>query len=141
MDETRVSAAAAIASMQALLGMLDGVLPGYIEIRSGSSPATVAMTATGDILGLCVLGPVSFMPAEHLGNTVVATANPIEGIPNALVEGVAGWFRAYRHDGVAVIQGKVTLFGQGGAMQITRINIQAGDIISVLSWQVIQPLG
>lgn len=143
MDETRISAAGAIAATQALLDQLNGASPGYIQLRTGSAPSLVASPATGDLIGTCVLSQTAFQSPEldSSGLFVFANANVIGGISGAAIDGVAGWFRAFSGAGVAVIQGSVTGLAQGGAMQISKVNIKAGDVINVLSWQIIQPLG
>lgn len=109
-----------------------GVAPllngGYLEIRTGTQPATVATAASGTLLGTLTLSATAFATAS--GGS--ATANTITGDSSADATGTAGWFRAYASGGAGVIDGAV---GTSGAeLNLNSTSIVAGGTINVTSW-------
>lgn len=133
---TRISTAAAKAACDAVVDSLDGASPGYIEIRTGSQPATVATAATGTLLGTLPLSNPAFGNATTASPSV-ATANAITSDTSADASGTAGWFRAYTSGGTGVIDGSV---GTSGAdLNLDTTTVVAGGTIAVTSWTVSMP--
>ena len=136
---TRISIAAAQAACDAVVDALDGgPAAGYIEIRTGSQPATVATAATGTLLGTLTLSDPAF-GAATAASPSVATAAAITSDTNADATGTAGWFRGYTSAGVAVIDGSITASGGGGDMTLDSTSIIAGGTIAVSAWTIAHP--
>jgi len=124
---TRVSDAARTNQVNGHTAALNG---GYLEIRTGTQPATVATAASGTLLGTLTLSATAFAPAS--GGS--AAANAITGDSSADATGTAGWFRAYTSGGVAYSDGAV---GTSGAeLNLNSTSIVAGGTINVTSWTV-----
>ena len=71
---TRITQAAAAAACDAVVDRLDaGAAAGYIEIRTGSQPATADTAATGTLLGTLTLSDPAFGNATT-ASPAVATA-------------------------------------------------------------------
>lgn len=135
---TRISTAAAAAACNGVVDSLDGGSPGYIEIRTGSQPATVGTAATGTLLGTLTLSNPAFGNATT-ASPAVATANAITSDSSADATGTAGWFRAYTSGGTGVIDGSITATGGGGDLTLDSVSIVAGGVIAITSWTVSHP--
>lgn len=129
---TRVSDAFRNAEVAAGTALLNG---GYIEIRTGSQPATVATAVTGTLLGTLPLSATAF----GTPTAGVVTANTITGDSSADATGTAGYFRAFTSGAVAVIDGSITATGGGGDLQLNSVSIVAGGTINVTAWTITQP--
>lgn len=129
---TRVSDAFRNAEVAAGTALLNG---GYIEIRTGSQPATVATAVTGTLLGTLPLSATAF----GTPTAGVVTANTITGDSSADATGTAGYFRAFTSGAVAVIDGSITATGSGGDLQLNSVSIVAGGTINVTAWTITQP--
>lgn len=133
---TRIANGAAAAAVDAVVDLLDaGAAAGYIEIRTGTQPASVGTAASGTLLGTLPLSDPAFGAATS-ANPAVATAAAITSDTNADATGTAGWFRAYDSNAVAVIDGSITATGGGGDMELDSTSIVAGGTIAVSSWTV-----
>jgi hypothetical protein len=136
---TRISQAAAKAACDAVVDLLDGgPAAGYIEIRTGSQPATVNTAATGTLLGTLTLSDPAFGNATTASPSV-ATASAITSDTSADATGTAGWFRGYDSTGAAVIDGSVTATGGGGDLTLDSVSIVAGGTIAMTSWTISHP--
>ena len=136
---TRISTAAAKAACDALVDLLDGGSgAGYIEVRTGSQPATVATAASGTLLGTLTLSDPAFGNASTASPSV-ATANAITSDTTADATGTAGWCRAYDSAGTAIIDGSATATGGGGDFEFDSVSIVAGGTIAMSSWTVSHP--
>jgi hypothetical protein len=136
---TRISTAAAKAACDAVVDLLDGGAgAGYIEIRTGSQPATVATAASGTLLGTLTLSDPAFGNATTASPSV-ATASAITSDTNADATGTAGWFRAYDSAGTAIIDGSVSATGGGGDLTLDSTSIIAGGTIAMTSWTISMP--
>lgn len=131
---TRISAAAATArrnaAADAIADLLDaGPAAGYLVIRTGAQPATVATGATGTVLATVTLDD----PA--LGPAVNGTAEAFDLAPVvATGTGLAGWFRAFDSAGVAVIDGAV-----GAELILTDPDIVTGGTVTIEELSISQP--
>lgn len=136
---TRISTAAAKSACDAVVDLLDGGAgAGYIEIRTGSQPATVATAASGTLLGTLTLSDPAFGNATTASPSV-ATASAITSDTNADASGTAGWFRGYDSAGTAIIDGSITATGGGGDMTLDTVAIVAGGTIAVSAWTISHP--
>lgn len=136
---TRISTAAAKAACDAVVDLLDGGAgAGYIEIRTGSQPATVATAASGTLLGTLTLSDPAFGNATTASPSV-ATASAITSDTTADASGNAGWFRGYDSNNAAVIDGSITATGGGGDMTLDDIAVVAGGTIAITSWTISHP--
>jgi hypothetical protein len=120
-----ISDDAADAMIDAVSGLLDG--GGYIEIRTGSKPATVATAASGTLLGTLNLSSDAFADAASRS----AAANTITGDSSADASGTAGYFRAYASGGVAVLDGTVGESGED--LNLDSTSIVEGGTINITS--------
>src|SRR4051794_12183696 len=130
---TKITQAAAKAACDAVVDLLDVGGAGYIEIRTGSQPATANTAASGTLLATLPLSATAFGNATTASPSV-ATAASITSDTNADATGTAGYFRAYSGGGTAVIDGSVTATGGGGDMTLDSVSIVAGGTVAVTSW-------
>lgn len=135
---TRITQAAAKAACDAVVDLLDVGGAGYLEIRTGSQPATANTAASGTLLGTLTLSATAF-GAATTASPSVATAAAITSDTSADNSGTAGWFRAYNNAGTAIIDGSVTATGGGGDMTLDTVTIVAGGTIAITSWTVSHP--
>lgn len=136
---TRISTAAAKAACDAVVDLLDGgPAAGYIEIRTGSQPATVATAASGTLLGTLTLSDPAFGNATTASPSV-ATASAITSDASADATGTAGWFRAYDSTGAAIIDGSITATGGGGDLTLDSVSVVAGGTLNITAWTVSHP--
>ena len=139
MANTNISTAVAQAAIQQIQVALDGGPgAGYIEIRTGSQPASVDDVATGTLLATLTLNDPSFPAAVDAGGSATITANAITGDTNADAAGTASWFRAYDSTGTAVIDGDVgTTVSED--LQLNNVNIGLNDTVNITSWVITLP--
>lgn len=136
---TKISTAAAKAACDAVVDLLDGGAgAAYIEIRTGSQPATVGTAASGTLLGTLTCSDPAFGNATTASPSV-ATASAITSDTTADATGTAGWFRAYDSAATAIIDGSITTSGGGGDMILDSTSIIAGGTIALSSWTVSHP--
>jgi hypothetical protein len=135
----RISTAAAKAACDAVVDLFDaGAGAGYVEIRTGSQPATVATAASGTLLGTLTMSDPAFGAATNASPSV-ATANALTSDSAADASGTAGWFRAYDSAGTAIDDGAITGTGGGGDMELDTTTIVAGGTIAVTAWTISHP--
>lgn len=131
---TRISNAAAIASVDAVLALINAGGAGTVEIRTGTQPADVSVAATGTLLGTLTCSATAFGGAVDNTGKATATANAVTPDSNADAAGTAGWFRVYSGGGTGIIDGNITATGGGGDMELDNINIALNDTISINTW-------
>ena len=129
---TRVSNAAAIASVDAVVALLNVGGAGYIEVRTGTQPADVSIAATGTLLATLPLSATAFAGAIDGVGKAVASANAITQDTSADAAGTATWFRAYSGAGIAVIDGNAGLVDE--ALVLNNVNIALNDTLAVSAW-------
>lgn len=131
---TRISDAARSAMADAIVDLIDGGAgAGYVEIRTGTQPATVATAASGTLLGTLTCSD----PAFGSASAGVATANSITGDSSADATGTAGWFRVYDSNNTAIMDGSIST--SGADMNLDSVSIVAGGTIDITSWTVTMP--
>jgi hypothetical protein len=134
----RISNDAAIAMCDALVDLLDaGAGAGYIEIRTGSQPATVETAASGTLLATLALSDPAFGDAADDDPGAKATANAISDDTSADNTGTAGWFRAYDSDDTAIIDGSAGTSGTD--LILDDASIVSGQTVKINSWTVTMP--
>jgi hypothetical protein len=135
---TRLSNAVRSAMADAWVDSVDGGTgAGYVQIRSGAQPATVATAATGTLLATLTYSDPAFGAAVN----GVATANAITGDTSADATGTAGWFRVFDSANTAIFDGAITATGGGGDMTLDNVSIVAGGAVNITSHTVTQPAG
>jgi hypothetical protein len=123
--------------VDAIVALLDaGAAAGYVEIRSGSQPATAMDAASGVLLATITLNDPVFTAAAS--GTATADASP--ALTAAAVDtGTAGWFRGYDSDDNAVIDGSATATGGGGDMQLNTVSLVSAVDVTVTAWTITMP--
>ena len=131
---TRIPADTRNAAVDAVVDLLDAnASAGYVEIRTGSQPASAATAASGTLLATLVLGD----PAFGAATAGTATANAIATV-QAVDDGDAGWFRAYDGDAATVLDGAC---GEGEEMELNAYILETGNDVTINSWTVTIPSG
>jgi hypothetical protein len=129
---TKISAAAANAAVDAIVDLIDaGAAAGYVEVRTGGQPATVATGASGTLLVTIPLNDPAF---SSTGGVATADVTP-EPEGTAVATGTAGWFRVYDDNDVAIIDGLV-----GAEMTLNTTAITTGVAVRITAYTITQPL-
>lgn len=124
----RINVAVRTALATALRDQIDlGTGAGYVEIRTGSQPATPATAASGTLLATVTLAD----PSGTISNGVLT----LSGLPKtdtaADNTGTAGWFRIYASDGTSVLDGSAG--SSGTDMIIDNPALVAGQQFSIVA--------
>lgn len=133
----RISNASAIAMLDTLVDRLDIGGAGYVEIRSGSPPATLEDAATGTLLATPTLSATAFGAAVDANPGAMATANTISDDASADNSGTAGYFRAYNGAATPITQG--TVGTSGTDMIVNTTTVSAGFPFGITSWVIKMP--
>lgn len=135
-----ISMAAAQAALNAVTALLNS---GFINIYTGSLPATAETSASGTLLSsACAFGATAFGAATDPGSTglATATANSIASDTNAANSGTAGYFRALKSDHTTVVvQG--TCGTSSADMIMSSTTITAGQTVAITSYVLKLPDG
>lgn len=132
--DMRISNAVALVLCDAIVDALDAGTGGYIRIYDGSVPTNVDAAATGTLLAQLTLSQPAFGSAADINPGARATANTITSDSSADATGTASYFRAFRSDGTAILQGTAGIATSD--MILTTVSIVIGSIVSVSSWTV-----
>jgi hypothetical protein len=134
-----ISAAAAVAGLNAILATLNTGGAGQIKVWTGSLPASCETADSGTELVACPLSSTAFASATDSGSgSATASANAIT-TGTASSSGTAGYFRGYNGNGVCVIQGTVGTSLADMILSTTAIN--EDDLVPIASWVVNLPDG
>lgn len=134
----RLTTATRNAIVNALTALLDaGAGAGYVEVRTGTQPASANDAASGTLLATLTLSDPAFGSAA----AGTATANAVTDDSSADATGTAGWFRAYDSAGNAVEDGSITGTGGGGDMELNDTAIVSGGVVAISSWSITAPAG
>lgn len=137
---TRISAAARTAAADAIVDLLDGGAgAGFVELRSGAQPASVATAASGVLLATVPLNDPAFGAAA--AGVATADVDPLPGDVAADAAGDVGWFRAFDSTGTAVLDGSVTATGGGGDMTMATVTLAVGVAVQITGWTITMPAG
>ena len=107
---------------------------GYLETRSGLKPTTPQVAATGILLCTNNFSNPSF------GNYTNGSSN-VNTIANGTIvaNGTAGWFRIYNRDGVAVLDGDISITGGTGNLQFPSTSFLLGGTVAITSGTATMP--
>ncbi len=123
----RTSIVARNAALDALGALANN---GFINIYSGSQPATPETPAAGTLLATNGFGATAFAAASG----GVLAANSVSNDIAVNASGDAGWFRVVKSDGTTpVFDGTVTEDGGGGDMILDSIELTQNAIMSISS--------
>jgi hypothetical protein len=134
----KISTACRNAAVDGIVDLIDGGLgDGYVEIRTGSPPASVAAADIGTLLGTLTFSDPAFGAAA----AGVATANSITSDTSADASGDAGYFRTHDSTNASVFQGKAGEAADSTDMTFDNKTIVAGGTIAISSMTVTMPEG
>jgi hypothetical protein len=143
-----VTEAALISAVDTITGILDqgdpeSTTPAQIIIWTGAMPDRLAdpVTVGNDILATVDLANPAFGPAiEVTGNAVEAILAQTD-TTTGVQTGDATFFRAYDHDGNAVMQGDVGPDGDpDAALTINQVSILAGADVDIVRFVIGVPI-
>lgn len=135
---TRITTAAANASCDAIVDLVDGGSgAGYVEIRSSSQPATANTAATGSVLATITYSDPAFGSASS--GTATADITPALTVA-ASATGTAGWFRVYDSSATAVFDGSITVSGGGGDMTVNTVSLVSTVNFTITAQTVTMPV-
>jgi hypothetical protein len=108
-----------------------------LRIYSGGKPNFPEIAPSGTLLAEFILPNPVFFAATSIAGAGQAEARVSE-IDDALIlaTGTAGWFRALNRNGVAALDGTVTLAAGSGDMKLMEINLISGRKVNINSWIV-----
>lgn len=134
-----LSAAAANAAAVAVTQLLDaGPGNGYMEIRTGTQPASPDSAATGILLATLTFSKPAF--ASPTNGSIAA--NAITGDPAADADGTASWFRCYDSTGTAIFDGEIGLTGgEADDLEFSTVAFLTNGAINVSNFTYTQPMG
>ncbi len=134
--DTKISTAARNAACNAIVDLCDaGAAAAYIQIRTGSPPATPATANSGTLLGTLTMSDPAFGNAA----TGVATASAITSDTNADASGAAGHFRVFDSDNNCILQGTAGEAADTPNMTFDDKDVVAGGTIAISSFTVTVP--
>jgi len=113
----------------------------YIELRSGSKPATPGDTATGTLLVTFTLNDPAFgnAGASAAGRADLSLSPAISATGAA--SGDVGWFRLYDSDDNVIMDGTVSATGGGGDLTMSTVTVSSGLDVNLTSGSVTMPEG
>ena len=111
------------------------VANGYLNIYTGTKPASPQVAATGTLLANLNFA----LPAFAAFNNGSAYAGPIANDTSLPNSGIASYFRIFSRDNVAIMDGDISLTGGGGDIQFDNINFIAGGVVAISSLLAIMP--
>lgn len=129
-----LSAAARNAACNAVVDLIDaGSGAGYMQIRTGTQPATPTDAATGTLLATLTFSD----PAFGNASSGVATASAITSDTNVDASGTAGYFHIFDSDNTGIFCGSV---GTSGAdINFNTVTFVAGGTAAISSLTVTVP--
>lgn len=130
----RKSIALRNAQANQVTALLDaGAGAGYVEIRTGSQPATPATAVSGTLLATVTLADPAFGAAA---SGVATLADPAS--VNGVADGTAGWARFFDSTGAVVFDGDVTVTGGSGVLRLSSLSITTGGAVDITggTWTV-----
>jgi hypothetical protein len=103
---------------------------GTLTIRTGAAPGA-GNAATGTVLATIPLAADAFNPASGPNKSAA-------GLPwtdtSADATGAAAHFRLVNGASTRVLEGTVTASGGGGDLQLTNVNLQAGNPVEITAF-------
>ena len=115
------------AAANAIASLINSAGRGYVQLRTGAKPATPDTAVSGTLLATFTLQTTSF--SDAVGGVISANGLPLTG--NIVASGTAGWFRVFKGNGAAVLDGTITITDGGGDMEIDNLTFVSGGTVSV----------
>lgn len=114
---------------------------GFLRIYSGPIPEECDDPAgAGSVLAEFALPDPAFAAAVD-GYAAMDCSPPLEDA-SAANSGVATWYRVFKADGTSPLwQGQVGATGSGKSVEVNTVNIQAGAVVTLTAFTVLQPKG
>src|SRR5262245_25582205 len=123
------------AKANAAVDLVDaGSGPGYVELRTGSQPASPQTPATGTLLATVTLNDPAYGDAAVGVCTLDVTPEPTE---TAVATGTAGWARMYDSAGNAVFDGECGTSGK--FVNLATVSVVSGTDVTITSGSYTQP--
>lgn len=123
------------AAADAVVDLVDaGSGPGYVEIRTGTQPASPQIAATGTLLVTLTLSDPAYGAAATGVCTLDVTPEPSAV---AVATNTAGWARLYDSAGTAVLDGECGTSGK--FVNLSTLSIVSGATVSITSGSYTQP--
>lgn len=134
---TKIPTASRNAAANGAVDLLDaGTGAGYVNIYSGTQPASANDAATGTLLATLTLNDPAFGAAAVGVKTCAVTP---EVTTTGITPGVAGWFRGFDSAAAVVIDGECGAVSSGAEMELSNTSIATGQIVTLVSWTVTMP--
>jgi len=134
-----ISAAAAIAAVNAMTALVNANGPGKLQIFGGAMPANADAALSGQpLLAEFPLAADAFQDASDTINGAVTQANPVTA-QDAAATGNATWGRVVDGDDNTVFLGDVSTPAGNGAIKISSVALTLGVEVSVISLTYTQP--
>lgn len=127
-----LSTTAKNAALAAIGSHLNGAGRAYVEIRSGTRPATPDTTATGTLLATVQLQTTAF--GSPVSGVMTAAGLPLNG--TIVASGTAAWFRIYRGNGAVVMDGDISATGDGGDLELDNLSLVAGGVAAFQTFAI-----
>lgn len=129
----RQSDAVRSAKAAAVLAAIDGGTgAGYVEVRTGSQPATPATAASGTLLATIVLESTA---GTETGG-VITFADPDS--VNAVADGTAGWCRVFDGDDAVIFDGQAAT--SGGIFNFSTLTLVNGNPVDCTGGTWTEPM-
>lgn len=123
------------AAANAVVDLVDaGSGAGYVEIRTGSAPASPQAAATGTLLATVTLNDPAYGDAATGVCMLDVTPEPSG---TAVASGTAGWARFYDSAANAVFDGACST--SGALVNLATTSVNSGQAVTVTSGSYTQP--
>lgn len=130
---TRLPTATKNAIVDSIVDLVDGGPSfGYIEIRTGSQPASANDAATGTVLATVICLDPAF-PSASSGSAALNGVPLTDAADNS---GTAGWFRVLDSTAGKVIDGMCSMSGGGGEMILDNTSLATGQVFTITALTV-----
>lgn len=123
---SNLSIVARNAECEAFSDLLDG---GYLEVRTGTQPASVENAATGTLIATVDLNTPSFATASG-GAIVLDPPATVVTVADADVNNIT-WGRFYTAGDAAILDVSITTSGGGGEIIATKVDPLTGETVAL----------
>ena len=121
---------------EGLDAMIANLGSGYIQIYTGTRPASPNASATGTKLWEFNMDSAPF-DASGTVTPGVASANGLPWEANAITGGTAGYFRLTKSDGTTgVFDGTITTTGGGGELELIALAIASAQPVRITALSI-----
>lgn len=130
----RISNAAAIAGLDAILALANTAGPGTFEVFTGTQPGTAEAVDSGTKLATLTLSADAFPDASDGGGLAQAVANVIGDDIDADADGSPGYFRVKDGNGAVVFQGTAGGPASGAEVEFDKSPFVLNDVVKITSF-------